>query len=128
MARRSSTKPDKTEALMSKKSSAALATDEARPAAEGSQPRARAARAAKAPREGRAAAAEEAVARAPESEEEVEADEESAPASAIDPTADKGELVVLEEEFEFEDAAAEVEEGDEVVAPVKKKVASEEGG
>ena len=51
-------------------------------------------------------------------------------ASTVDPEDGRAapELVVLEEEFEFEDAAAEVEEGDEVVAPVKKKVASEEGG
>ncbi len=113
MARRTSTKTDKSEALMSKKSSAALAAD-ARPAAEGSQPRARAARAAK--------PVDEEVARAPDTEETE--DEEAAPASTVA----EGELVVLEEEFEFEDAAAEVEESDETAAPVKKKVASEEGG
>ena len=113
MARRTSTKTDKSEALMSKKSSAALAAD-ARPAAEGSQSRARAARAAE--------PADEEVARAPDTEEETE--DEAAPASTVA----EGELVVLEEEFEFEDAAAEVEESDEAVAPVKKKVASEEGG
>ena len=96
---------------MSKKSSAALAM---RPAAEGSQSRARAARAAR--------PADEEVARAPDTEEETE--DEAAPASTVA----EGELVVLEEEFEFEDAAAEVEESDEAVAPVKKKVASEEGG
>ncbi len=95
---------------MSKKSSAALAA----PAAEGSQSRARAARAAR--------PAEEEVPRAPDSEEETE--DEAAPASTVA----EGELVVLEEEFEFEDAAAEVEESDETAAPVKKKVASEEGG
>ena len=113
MARRTSTKTDKSEALMSKKSRAALAAD-ARPAAEGSQPRARAARAAK--------PVDEEVARAPDTEETE--DEEAAPASTVA----EGELVVLEEEFEFEDAAAEVEESDETAAPVKKKVASEEGG
>ena len=54
-----------------------------------------------------------------------EADEEAAPASTVA----EGELVVLEEEFEFEDAAAEVEEVDGAVAPVaKKKAPSDEGG
>jgi RNA polymerase primary sigma factor len=56
---------------------------------------------------------------------EDEGEDEPAPASTVA----EGELVVLEEEFEFEDAAAEVEEADGVVAPAaKKKVASEEGG
>jgi RNA polymerase primary sigma factor len=114
MARRTSTKTDKSEALMSKKSSAALAAQETRPSAEGSQSRARAARAAR--------PADEEVAKAPDTEETEE--DEAAPASTVA----EGELVVLEEEFEFEDAAAEVEEGDDAPAPVKKKVASEEGG
>ena len=108
---------------MSKKSSAALADPESRPETRaGGRARARTVI---------QDAREEEVVKAPaasESEEEIEDD--AAPASTVDPADGRAqpELVVLEEEFEFEDAAAEVEEGDEVVAPVKKKVASEEGG
>ncbi|HSO34820.1 MAG TPA: hypothetical protein VLT33_19935, partial [Labilithrix sp.] len=56
-----------------------------------------------------------------------EGEEEVAPASTV-AEGDAAELVVLEEEFEFEDAAAEVEEGDAPVPTAKKKPASEEGG
>jgi RNA polymerase primary sigma factor len=115
MARRQSTKTDKSEAPMSKKSNAALANVQ-QPTA-GGRARGRAVRDASSEGEGDAPRAPAAS----ESEEEIE--EEAAPASTVA----EGELVVLEEEFEFEDAAAEPEEGD-VVAPVKKKVASEEGG
>ena len=55
---------------------------------------------------------------------EDEGEDEAAPASKVA----EGELVVLEEEFEDEDAAAEVEEGDAPAPATKKKVASEEGG
>jgi RNA polymerase primary sigma factor len=93
---------------MSKKSSAALAE----PAVPG-RARSRASTKEEAPPES-----------APEPREsEDELEEEAAPASTVA----EGELTVLEEEFEFEDAAAEPEEADEA-APVKKKVPSEEGG
>jgi RNA polymerase primary sigma factor len=50
---------------------------------------------------------------------------EEAPASKVA----EGEVAVLDEEFDFEDAAAEVEESDDEAKPAaKKKVASEEGG
>ena len=114
MARRQSPKTDKSEAPLSKKSSAALAEPETRRSARG---RAR-------PVSGEEDVVKEAPAAA-EAEEEL--DEEAAPASTVAEGAAEP-LVVLEEEFEFEDAPAEAEEGDEVVAPVKKKVASEEGG
>ncbi len=58
---------------------------------------------------------------------EGDAEDEAAPASTV---AD-GELVVLDEEFDFEEATAEVEEteGDSVPAPAKKrKGAADEGG
>jgi len=99
---------------MSKKSSAALA--QAIPAARPSSAGGRRQKAESA----RSPVADEAS--SPSVEDEGE--EEAAPASTV---AD-GELVVLEEEFEFEDAAAEVEEGDAPAPAAKKKVASEEGG
>jgi RNA polymerase primary sigma factor len=101
MARRQSSKTDKSEAPMSKKSSAARAEPVA-------TARARALK-------------EDDVERAAPVEDEAE---ESSPASTV---AD-GELVVLEEEFDFEDAAAEAEESDEAKPVAKKKPASEEGG
>src|SRR4029078_3183037 len=59
-----------------------------------------------------------------ESEEDVAAESPERAGKAAE-----GELVVLEEEFDFEDAAAEVEESDDAPAPAaKKKTASEEGG
>ncbi len=100
---------------MSKKSSAALAeaVPAARASSTGTSRRSKVESKAKDTEEESSPAVEE------------EADEEAAPASIVA----EGELVVLEEEFEFEDAAAEVEEVDGAVAPVaKKKVASEEGG
>src|SRR4051812_7911995 len=104
MSRRPSPKTDKSEAPMSKKSSAALAE----PASN-----------ARTRQSASHLTADEEPARAPDAEDESEEEIDVAPkAGAVA----EGELVVLEEEFEFEDAAAEVEEGDEVVAPVKKKV------
>ena len=98
---------------MSKKSSAALA--EAIPAARASSATGRRSKV----ESTRPAKADEES--SPSVEEESE--DEAAPASAVA----EGELVVLEEEFEFEDAPAEVDEGE--AAPVaKKRVASEEGG
>ena len=100
---------------MSKKSSAALAqvTPAARSSSAGSSRRQKAE-----------------SARSPVADEESspsvedEGEDEAAPASKVA----EGELVVPEEEFEFEDAAAEVEEGDAPAPATKKKVASEEGG
>ena len=106
---------------MSKKSSAAALAD---PAVSDRSGRARA-------RGAREQSGEEEVVQAPAaSESEEEIDDDAAPASTVEPGEGRpqAELVVLEEEFEFEDAPAEAEEGDEVAAPVKKKAASEEGG
>jgi len=69
-----------------------------------------------------AALAEPAEAVAPAMDEDAE--DEAAPAS----TAVEGELVVLDEEFEFEEAAEAAEEGDdEPKPPTAKKAAGEEG-
>ena len=104
---------------MSKKSSAALAeaTPAARPSATGRAGRAKV----ESTRPAKSVVAEE------ESSPSVddEGEDEAAPASTV---AGEAELVVLEEEFEFEDAPAEAEEGDVVAPAAKKKVASEEGG
>ena len=100
---------------MSKKSSAALAQaiPAARASSAGSSRRQKV-------ESTRSPVAEESS-RAVENEDE----EEAAPASTV--AEGDGELVVLDEEFEFEDAPAEVEEGAPAPA-AKKKVASEEGG
>ena len=102
---------------MSKKSSAALAqvTPAARSSSAGSSRRQKAESA-------RSPVADEES--SPSVEDEDEGEDEAAPASKVA----EGELVVPEEEFGFEDAAAEVEEGDAPAPATKKKVASEEGG
>jgi hypothetical protein len=95
---------------MSKKSSAALA--EAIPAARASAT----ARAGRAKVESTRPAKNVVVEEESSPSVDDEGEDEAAPASAV---AGEAELVVLEEEFEFEDAPAEAEEGD-VVAPAAK--------
>ncbi len=114
MPRRQSPKTDKSEAPMSKKSSAALAEG----GSTGSRARAR------------ALVDEDAHDAPPVSREGAPDDdenEEAAPASTASGEA-VPELVVLEEEFDFEDVAAEVEEDAEAAPVAKKKAASDEGG
>ncbi|MDB4944569.1 MAG: polymerase sigma factor RpoD [Labilithrix sp.] len=109
---------------MSKKSSAALAGDvPAIPAAQGPRRPAASGRRGK-----QAPVAEEEAPASLDLEAREEADEDEAPPSSVVAESSGGdtELVVLEEELEFEDVPLD-DEGE--VAPVaKKKVASEEGG